>query len=91
VAKNGTRVQANPNESNEQPAIPPDLVIPGLDAPDDPLLDLSEVAELFSVHRNTVSNWIAAKALPAVRLPGGTPKVRRSHVAAIIGVARATV
>ncbi len=53
---------------------------------DDPLLSLSEVAELFNVHRNTVSNWVAAKALPFIRTPGGMPKVRRSHVAAIVGI-----
>lgn len=58
---------------------------------DDPLLTLSEVAELFGVHRNTVSNWVAAKALPFIRTPGGMPKVRRSHVAAIIGVASSPV
>lgn len=55
-------------------------------AKDDPLLTLSEVAEMFNVHRNTVSNWIAVKALPCVRTPGGVPKVRFSHVEAIIGI-----
>lgn len=57
----------------------------------DELLTLSEVAEIFNVHRNTVSNWIAAKALPFIRTPGGMPKVRRSHVAAIIGIASSTI
>jgi excisionase family DNA binding protein len=66
--------------------------IPGMNGEaKDPLLTLSEVAELFDVHRSTVSRWIDAKALPFIRTPGGVPKVRQSHVAAILGVAQSTV
>jgi excisionase family DNA binding protein len=91
VAKGTAKPQSNPNESNEQPVVPVDLVIPGYDAPDDPLLSLSEAAEAYDVSRQTIYNWIAAKALKTIRTPGGLQKVRRSHIAAIIGVARSTV
>jgi excisionase family DNA binding protein len=54
----------------------------------DELLTLSEVAEMFNVTRQTVSNWVAVKALPSVMTPGGRPKVWRSHVEAIVGFAK---
>jgi excisionase family DNA binding protein len=57
---------------------------------DDPLLRVSEVAALYDVRPNTVYLWIQTKALPCVRTPGNGIRVRRSHVAAIVGVATST-
>lgn len=77
---------AKNNGNQQQPKIEP-KEIPA----NDELLTISEVAILFGVHRNTVHNWINAKALKEVRTPGGMPRVWRSHVATIIGVASASV
>lgn len=75
---NGREQQQQSGQAKEIPA-------------NDELLTVSQVAALFKVHRNTVDNWIAAKAIVAVRTPGGHPRVWRSHVATIIGVASASV
>jgi excisionase family DNA binding protein len=81
VAKQSSRA-ADSNGSNSASG--------NLPTSDDPLLTLTEVAEIFSVHRSTVQRWVAARALPCTRTPGGAPKVRKSHVAAIVGIASST-
>ena len=82
MAKNNGKEQ---QQVNQQPSEPKEIPA------NDELLTISEVAEMFGVHRNTVHNWINAKALKEVRTPGGMPRVWRSHVATIIGVASASV
>jgi excisionase family DNA binding protein len=78
------------SQFEEPPVQPPVATAVAENPADDPLLKISEVAELFRVHHNTVRNWIAAKALPCINTPGGGLRVRRSHVAAIVGIATAT-
>ena len=46
----------------------------------DDLLTAAEVADQYRVTRTTVSRWVKAGHLPALRLPGGDLRFRRSDV-----------
>lgn len=49
----------------------------------DDLLTTKEVAEQYRVTRMTVSRWVKAGHLAAIRLPGGGLRYRRSDVEAL--------
>lgn len=49
----------------------------------DDLLTTREVAEQYRVTRMTVSRWVKAGHLAAIRLPGGLLRYRRSEVEAL--------
>lgn len=46
--------------------------------PDEKLYTTAEVAETFSVTTETVRDWINAKKLPAIQIPGGQYRIKRS-------------
>jgi excisionase family DNA binding protein len=48
------------------------------------LATAAEVAELCRVDAATVRRWIDAGKLPAIRLPGGNLRIRRSDVDAFL-------
>ena len=51
---------------------------------DDPLLRLSDIAKALHLSRDTVRRWVRAHKIPALKI-GGTYKVRRSRVLALLG------
>lgn len=50
------------------------------------LLTTAEVAEELRVHQKTVRQWVDTGKLPAITLPGGTFRIRREDVEAILRV-----
>lgn len=50
----------------------------------DPLLTPREVANTFRVDPKTVTRWVKAGKLVAIRLPGGHRRFRYSHVQALL-------
>lgn len=44
----------------------------------------AQVAELLSVHENTVRKWITRRILPATKLPGRVVLVRRGDLEAML-------
>jgi len=46
----------------------------------DPLLTPSEVARLMRVDPKTVTRWVGAGRIPAMKTPGGHVRIRRSVV-----------
>ena len=53
----------------------------------DAYLSVSQVAAVLNVHPATVRRWIAAGALTATRLPGGTYRVAATDLEQIVGAA----
>lgn len=51
---------------------------------DEPLLKAADVARLLNVNRATLHNWVEAGLLPAVTLPSGHRRYRRSDIDAIL-------
>lgn len=51
--------------------------------PDD-LLTRQETADLFRVDKATIRRWERAGRLPAITLPSGRPRYKRSDVEALI-------
>ena len=51
------------------------------------LLTVTQVAAVLNVHPATVRRWIAAGALTATRLPGGTYRVAATDLEQIVGAA----
>jgi excisionase family DNA binding protein len=48
-------------------------------------LTVSQAAAELAVHPATIRRWIADGRLHAIRLPGGTYRIRRTDVAQILG------
>lgn len=53
---------------------------------DDPILNLSAVAEALGRSPQTIGRWIEEGCLPSIRMPNGLRKVRKSALVAWIGV-----
>lgn len=51
---------------------------------DDPLLTTGDVARLMRVDQKTVSRWVLAGLIPAIKTPGGRWRMRRSVVDALL-------
>ena len=52
--------------------------------PDKPLFRVDEVAEICSVHENTVRNWLETGKLEAIRLPNDQIRISRSSLLKIL-------
>jgi hypothetical protein len=53
---------------------------------DDPILNLSAVAEALGRSPQTIGRWVADGCMPSILMPNGLRKVRKSTLTAWLGV-----